>query len=36
MLQFVGEMPVRHHLTGAQEDAVASYVLAVERQARAG
>jgi hypothetical protein len=36
MLQFVQEMPVRHHLTAAQQNAVANYVLAIERAARKG
>ena len=36
MLQFVREMPVRHHLTDVQENAVAKYVLAIERAGRPG
>ena len=34
MLQFVREMPVRHHLSAVQENGVAKYVLAIERAAR--
>jgi mono/diheme cytochrome c family protein len=36
MLQFVREMPVRHHLTAAENEAVTKYVLAIERAARGG
>jgi mono/diheme cytochrome c family protein len=36
MLQFVREMPVRYRLTAVQTNAVAKYVLAIERAARKG
>jgi hypothetical protein len=34
MIQFAGEMPVRHRLSQVQLRAVADYVVAVERRGR--